>query len=147
MSTDEKGAIALAAGADEYVLADGLAMPSARTSTSSSTRWVATGSPTRCAPFANMAACWSSVFTAGSIPTVAVNRLLLNNISVTGVGWGAYCRSRPGHIAGEWAAMEPHLRSGALKPVLGPTFPLDKAVDALQCLEARAATGKVVLTV
>ena len=86
-------------------------------------------------------------FTAGSIPTVAVNRLLLNNISVTGVGWGAYCLPRPGHIAGEWAAMEPHLRSGALKPVLGPTFPLDKAVDALQCLEARAATGKVVLTV
>ena len=32
-------------------------------------------------------------FTGGEIPTVKVNRLLLNNISVVGVGWGAYARA------------------------------------------------------
>ena len=30
-------------------------------------------------------------FTGGSIPEVKVNRLLLNNISVVGAGWGASC--------------------------------------------------------
>ena len=63
-------------------------------------------------------------FTAGEIPTVKVNRLLLNNVSVVGVGWGAYVLQRPGHIAKEWAALEPHLKSGAIQPVVGPTFPL-----------------------
>ena len=41
--------------------------------------------------------------------------------------------------------MEEHLRNGSLKPVLGPTYPLDGAAEALQCLDQRAATGKVVL--
>jgi NADPH2:quinone reductase len=63
-----------------------------------------------------------------------------------GVGWGAYVLQRPGHIAGEWAAMEPHLASGALSPVVGPTFPLAEASAALLTLDERRATGKVLLT-
>ena len=36
-------------------------------------------------------------FTAGQgIPEVKVNRLLLNNVDVRGVGWGAYAMVRPG---------------------------------------------------
>ena len=58
-------------------------------------------------------------FTGGAIPEVKVNRLLLNNVSVVGVGWGAYALSRPGHVGREWEAMLPHLRSGALRPVVG----------------------------
>ena len=34
-------------------------------------------------------------FTAGSIPEVKVNRLLLNNVDVVGAGWGAYVISKP----------------------------------------------------
>ncbi|MGH9123337.1 MAG: NADPH:quinone oxidoreductase family protein, partial [Acidimicrobiales bacterium] len=34
-------------------------------------------------------------FTAGSIPEVRVNRLLLNNIEVVGAGWGAYVLKHP----------------------------------------------------
>ena len=34
-------------------------------------------------------------FTGGSIPEVKVNRLLLNNTSVVGAGWGAYVMSKP----------------------------------------------------
>src|SRR5947209_11451000 len=34
-------------------------------------------------------------FTAGTIPELRVNRLLLNNIEVVGAGWGAYVMSRP----------------------------------------------------
>ncbi|MCX6462613.1 MAG: NADPH:quinone oxidoreductase family protein [Pseudonocardiales bacterium] len=84
-------------------------------------------------------------FTAGDIPTVKVNRLLLNNIDVVGVGWGGYALGRPGYVAGQWAELEPHLRSGALDPLISGTFPLERAAEALTRIDERAVTGKVVL--
>jgi NADPH:quinone reductase len=84
-------------------------------------------------------------FTAGEIPTVKVNRLLLGNVSVVGVGWGAYFASRPDHLARQWAALLPHLDRGALRPVVGPTYPLEDAAQALLALDERRATGKVLL--
>jgi NADPH:quinone reductase len=86
-------------------------------------------------------------FTAGEIPTVKVNRLLLNNIDVVGVGWGAYVLGRPGYAAGQWAELLPHLRSGALDPPLGARYPLEKAAEALAQIDERRVLGKLVLTV
>lgn len=146
-STPEKGAVALEAGADEFVLADGFKdavkaqggvdlvvdpvggdrFTDSLRSLKEDGRLLVIG------------------FTAGEIPTVKVNRLLLNNVSVVGVGWGAYVLSKPGHIATEWAALVPHLESGALQPVVGPTFPLEETAQALLTLDERRATGKVLL--
>lgn len=84
-------------------------------------------------------------FTGGEIPTVKVNRLLLNNIDVVGVGWGAYASRRPGYLQKQWAELEPHLRSGALEPVISTTFPLERAAEALATIDERRVTGKVVL--
>jgi NADPH2:quinone reductase len=84
-------------------------------------------------------------FTAGDIPTVKVNRLLLNNIDVVGVGWGGYALGRPGYLAGQWTDLEPHLRSGALDPLISATLPLEKAAEALTRIDERQVTGKVVL--
>ncbi len=86
-------------------------------------------------------------FTGGEIPTVKVNRLLLNNISVVGVGWGAYWVSRPDYPARQWSELVPHLESGALTPVLGRTFGLDEVPAALHELDDRQAQGKIVLRV
>jgi NADPH2:quinone reductase len=86
-------------------------------------------------------------FTAGDIPTVKVNRLLLNNVDVVGVGWGAFALARPGFVARQWAALEPHLRSGALDPIVSATFPLEDAGAALATIDERRVTGKVVLEV
>jgi NADPH2:quinone reductase len=85
-------------------------------------------------------------FTAGEIPTVKVNRLLLNNIDVVGVGWGAFALGRPGYAAGEWDELLPHLRSGALDPPIGARFPLEKAAEALTQIDERRVLGKIVLT-
>lgn len=146
-STPEKGAVALEAGADAFVLPDGFKdavkeqggvdivvdpvggdrFTDSLRSLKDDGRLLVIG------------------FTAGEIPTVKVNRLLLNNVSVVGVGWGAYVLVRPGHIAKEWAALEPHLKSGAIQPVVGPTFPLAEASQALLTLDERRATGKVLL--
>lgn len=86
-------------------------------------------------------------FTAGDIPTVKVNRLLLNNIDVRGVGWGAYALGREDFIRAEWDALLPHLRSGALDPLISERFPLEKAGEALSRIDDRVVTGKVVLEV
>lgn len=85
-------------------------------------------------------------FTGGEIPTVKVNRLLLGNTAVVGVGWGAFAMGRPGYLQQQWAALRPHLESGALDPILGAALPLERVADALRELEQRRATGKVVVT-
>jgi NADPH2:quinone reductase len=86
-------------------------------------------------------------FTEGRIPTVAVNRLLLRNISVVGAAWGAWLRGDPGVFATTAAALLPMIASGIVSPVVGATFSLDDAADALRLIDERRATGKVVLTV
>lgn len=146
-STPEKGAVALEAGADEFVLADGF-----KDAVTASGKVDIVVDPVGGDRFTDSLRCLNDDgrllvigFTAGDIPTVKVNRLLLNNVSVVGVGWGAYVMSRPGHIAKEWEAMFPHLESGALQPVVGPTFPLEEAAQALLTLDERKATGKVLL--
>jgi NADPH2:quinone reductase len=85
-------------------------------------------------------------FTAGSIPTVKVNRLLLNNLAVVGVGWSERFRTSE-FVGRQWAELWPHLVSGALAPMVGATLPLESAAEALNLLEQRRAVGKVVLTV
>ena len=47
------------------------------------------------------------------IPEVKVNRLLLNNIDVRGVGWGAYAMVRPGYMQEQWDALLPMMEAGA----------------------------------
>src|SRR3954471_11180332 len=86
-------------------------------------------------------------FTGGSIPEVKVNRLLLNNTEVVGAGWGAYVMSKPElnrQIGEEIAKL---IASGAVRPIVGEHFPLDRAADALKLIDDRKATGKVVLDV
>ncbi len=84
-------------------------------------------------------------FTGGEIPTVKVNRLLLNNIDVAGVAWGAFALARPEYLQQQWNELLPHLESGALDPPLGSSYPLDRAAEAVTELAERRATGKVIL--
>ncbi|MGH7722896.1 MAG: NADPH:quinone oxidoreductase family protein [Candidatus Dormibacteria bacterium] len=86
-------------------------------------------------------------FTAGRIPTVAANRLLLRNISVVGAAWGAWLGGAPGLLAATAEALRPMIESGAVLPLVDATFALDDAVSALRMLDERRATGKVVITV
>ena len=86
-------------------------------------------------------------FTAGEIPTVKVNRLLLNNIDVVGVGWGAFALARPGFVAEQWAELLPHLRSGALDPPIDATYPLDAPPRRSPASTSAACSGKVVLEI
>lgn len=86
-------------------------------------------------------------FTGGEIPTVKVNRLLLNNIDVVGVGWGAWTLKHPGALTEQWAGLERLLASGRLPAPDPQVYPLEEAAAAVASLENRAAKGKVVLRV
>ncbi|MDQ3156116.1 MAG: NADPH:quinone oxidoreductase family protein [Actinomycetota bacterium] len=147
-STPEKGAVAMEAGASEFVLVEGF-----KDSVKAGGGVDLVVDPVGGDRFTDSLRCLKDDgrllvigFTAGEIPTVQVNRLLLNNLSVVGVGWGAYALKRPGFIAAEWAAILPHLESGALNPVIGETFALANAGKALASIDERKATGKVLLT-
>lgn len=84
-------------------------------------------------------------FTGGEIPTVKVNRLLLNNVDVIGAGWGAWTFSHPGYLQEQWAELQPLLASGAVPAPQPDVFPLEQAAQAIASLENRSAKGKVVL--
>jgi NADPH2:quinone reductase len=86
-------------------------------------------------------------FTAGSIPEVKVNRLLLNNTEVIGAGWGAYAMGKPDVNRTIGAAVAELIADGAVRPLVGERFPLERAGDALRALDERRATGKIVLDV
>jgi NADPH:quinone reductase len=86
-------------------------------------------------------------FTAGSIPEVRVNRLLLNNLDVVGAGWGAYVLSKPELNRQVGDAISDLITNGFVRPVVGARLPFERAADALKLLDRREATGKVVLEV
>jgi NADPH2:quinone reductase len=84
-------------------------------------------------------------FTGGSIPEVKVNRLLLKNTEVIGAGWGAYVMPKPKVNVEIGAAIDRLIESGHVRPLVGARYPLDRAADALELIDGRGATGKVVL--
>jgi len=86
-------------------------------------------------------------FTGGSIPEVKVNRLLLNNTSVVGAGWGAYTLSKPDLNREIQREIDALIASGHVRPIVGAHFPLDRAGEALELIDGRRALGKVVLDI
>jgi NADPH:quinone reductase len=87
-------------------------------------------------------------FAAGQgIPEVRVNRLLLANIDVRGVGWGAYAMVRPDYMREQWSRLLPMIESGSVRPPVGTTYRLEDFGRALADMEARRTLGKSVVHV
>ncbi len=152
VSTPAKQAAARAAGADEVVLADGFLADTKELTGGRGVDVVMdpvggdrfTDSLRSLAPEGRLLVVG---FTGGDIPTVKVNRLLLNNVSVVGVGWGAFLAVEPAYLQQQWAELSELLTAGTLVPVPVQTRPLEDARAVLEEMAARTLTGKVVLTV
>ena len=86
-------------------------------------------------------------FAGGTIPEVKVNRLLLRNSSVVGVAWGEFIRRDPAMPQRVGKALAELWDAGKLHPLVGATFPLEQAADALREIEGRRAIGKIVLLI
>ena len=152
VSTDAKRAAAEQAGADHVILAEGFRTAVAELTQGRGVDVVV--DPVGGDRFTDSLRCLATEgrmlvigFTAGDIPTVKVNRLLLNNISVVGVGWGPFWLPRIDYLSEQWAHLEPLLATGALRPVIGSVHPLSDAAAAVRELDERRAQGKVLLRV
>ncbi len=153
VSTEEKADVARAAGADEAVLLDGfkdkvmeltgglgvdvVADIVGGDAFTDSLRCLATQGRLLVLGFASGA----------GIPAVKVNRLLLNNVDVRGVGWGAYAMLRPGYMQEQWARLVPMMSAGAVKPPVGKVYDLAEFGQALIDMDERRTLGKSVVRV
>jgi NADPH:quinone reductase len=152
VSTEDKRQIATDAGADDVVLADGFrdAVKSLTGGRGVDIVMDPVGGDRFTDSLRSLASAGRLLvvgFTGGEIPTVKVNRLLLNNIDVVGVGWGAWGLAHPGALQGQWAELEPLLASGRLPAPQPEVYPLEQAGAAVASLENRTAKGKVVVRV
>ena len=84
-------------------------------------------------------------FAGGTIPSVAANRILLKNVAVTGLHWGAYAKYEPARIPETFAALFQLYEEKKIRPVIYKSYPLEQAADALAALGSRKTHGKVVL--
>lgn len=152
VGSEDKRDIAVAAGADDVVLADGFKDAVKELTGGRGVDIVVdpvggdrfTDSLRSLAPAGRLLVIG---FTGGEIPTVKVNRLLLNNIDVVGVGWGAWTLTHPGALGEQWSELEPLLTSGELRIPEPAVYPLAEAGAAIASLENRTARGKVVVKV
>jgi NADPH2:quinone reductase len=150
VSTEAKAQVAKEAGADETVLVEGFLAAVKELTDGRGVDVVVdvvggdlmTDSLRSLAPLGRLLVLG---FAAGAIPQVRVNRLLLNNIDVRGVGWGAYAMGRPGFMRQQWEELVPMMDSGVVAPPIGVTYPVTEVRTALTDLAERRATGKLVL--
>ena len=150
VSSESKGAVATAAGADHWIPVEGFKDAAKEITDGRGVDVVV--DPVGGDRFTDSLRCLGEDgrlavvgFTAGEIPTVKVNRLLLNNTSVVGAGWGAYAAKRPGFMHRQWDAMLDDIASGRLAPPISATYPLAEAASAVGELAERRVTGKVVV--
>jgi NADPH2:quinone reductase len=85
-------------------------------------------------------------FAGGRISTIATNRVLLKNISIVGVLWGAYIQEHPVYPADVHARLADWYLSGRLRPVVGASSKFEDAPRALRDLANRKVVGKAVLS-
>lgn len=85
-------------------------------------------------------------FTAGEIPAVKVNRLLLGNTGVLGVASREFFEQQPAAITELWARLIELWQTGVLAEPPVRAYPFADARDALRVIAQRRANGKVVLS-
>ena len=85
-------------------------------------------------------------FAAGRIQQVPANLILVKNISVVGVVYGAQTERDPSYGASFVQEAADLFRQGRVKPHIGKTFPLSEAAEAMDALLSRSYAGKIILT-
>jgi NADPH2:quinone reductase len=86
-------------------------------------------------------------FAGGTIPEIKVNRLLLRNLTLTGVTMDVMEKEHPGTLERVRGHVQQLLDANRLHPAIAAAYPLERASKALSSLEERTALGKVVVIV
>jgi NADPH:quinone reductase len=86
-------------------------------------------------------------FAGGKIPAIPLNLALLKGCSLVGVFWGAHTRKEPAVHASNLTALFDLFESGKIKPHVTELDGLERFTEALDVLNTRRSTGKVVIRV
>jgi NADPH2:quinone reductase len=84
-------------------------------------------------------------FASGEIPKVALNRVLLKNISLVGLNWGGHADAQPSRVEATYAGLFELYAAGRIQPVISARYALDELPKALEALGSRATWGKLVV--
>ncbi|OMJ20937.1 Quinone oxidoreductase-like protein 2-like protein [Smittium culicis] len=86
-------------------------------------------------------------FAGGNIEKIASNRILLKNVSVVGIHWGAYTRNEPERIPEVWEGLFDLIERGLVTPVVyNPIYyGLENSNKCLNEIISRRTFGKVVV--
>jgi NADPH2:quinone reductase len=141
-STEEKRRFALQVGADEAVGYDEL--PACDVAYDPVGGEVFAACITALRPLGTLIAVGEA---GGSWPDLSPRLLVGRNVSVQGFYLGRLMRLAPDLVRAAAEEVVDLWRSGAVQPVIGSTFPLDRVADAHRLIDDRKHVGKVVLTV
>lgn len=89
-------------------------------------------------------------FAGGNIEKVAMNRVLLKNVSLVGLHWGMYASMEPETVENTWKGIFELVEQGKFRPTVfsEEVFKgLDSVPRALKALGGRETWGKVVVEV
>jgi len=86
-------------------------------------------------------------FASGDVPQFPANYLLVKNISIVGVYWGAYRTREPETFRAGFTELTQWWADGKLSPHVSQVLPLADVAKALAMLEGRQATGRLVIDI
>lgn len=84
-------------------------------------------------------------FASGRIPEITANRILLKNISIVGLHWGAYYQHKPALVQETHERLLELYQEGKIKPILFGDYGISELPDALAAIAERRSWGKIVV--
>jgi NADPH2:quinone reductase len=84
-------------------------------------------------------------FAGGTVQQIPANILLVKNVSVHGMYWGANRIHAPERLAAQFAELFDWYLQGRIRPYVSHVYPLDEGARALADLKARKTKGKVAI--
>lgn len=84
-------------------------------------------------------------FASGSVPQIPANILLVKNVAALGFYFGAYLEQNPDIAKAGMAELLDLLSSGKISPMVSAVYSLSDAMEALDAIRNRTATGKLVI--
>ena len=85
-------------------------------------------------------------FASGDVPQIPANHLLVKNVDVIGLNFGAYLKFAPDALTASFQELLKWYEAGQLHPHISHRFPLSHAAEGLETLRARKSTGKIIVT-
>lgn len=85
-------------------------------------------------------------FASGDVPVAKLNHLLVKNVDVIGFYWGGYLKFAPSALTESLGELMAWHGAGRIRPHISHVLPFGQALEGLDLLKSRKATGKVVIT-